>query len=34
MFAPPGTEVKEDGSRSVGPLEVEVMTIPIQIINN
>ena len=34
MFATPGTEVKEDGSRSVGPLEVEVMTIPIRIINN
>ena len=34
MFAPPGTEVEENGSRNVGPLEVEVMTVPIRILNN
>ena len=34
MFAPPGTLVEEDGSRSVAPLEVEVMTVPIRILNN
>ena len=34
MFAPPDSAVEEDGSRSVGSLEVEVMTIPIRVMNN